>query len=223
MEHGQMTREVHYDVLRILACLMIVAMHAPLPGSEADGVFLSALSFLTALGIGLFFMVSGALLLPVKTGGGTFFKRRFLKVVIPTLVWTLFYIVCNAWLKGEPVTLRSLLSIPFSAQGNPVLWFIYTLCGLYMLAPIMSHWLRAASRRGVEFYLGLWVLSLCYPLLKYAINIDTFDTGILYYFSGYAGYFLLGYYLKTYPQRLSFRWLLPALVVVLAVPIVCKL
>ena len=28
-------------------------------------------------------------------------------------------------------------------------------------------------------------------------------TGILYYFGGYAGYFLLGYYLKKYPDSLS--------------------
>ena len=133
----------HLDLLRLLACLMIVAMHAPLPGSEGDGVFLSALSYLSAPGVGLFFMVSGALLLPVKTSTKAFLKRRFVKIAIPTAAWTLFFMACNILLRGEPLTLRSLLSIPFSAQGTPVLWFIYTLSGLYLLAPILSRWLLA--------------------------------------------------------------------------------
>ena len=212
-----------FDLLRLLACLMIVAMHSPLPGCGGDGLFLSALSYLTAPGVGLFFMVSGDLLLPVNMDTATFLRKRFAKIAIPTLVWTLFYIGCNAWFKGESVTLRTLLSIPFSAQGTSVFWFIYTLLGLYLLAPVVSHWLRAASRREVEFYLALWGISLCYPLLRFTVDVNTSHTGILYYFSGYAGYFLLGYYLRTYPERLSCKWLLPATGVALATPIVCKL
>lgn len=35
-----MNRAVQYDLIRIFVCLQIVMMHAPLPGSEADGLFL---------------------------------------------------------------------------------------------------------------------------------------------------------------------------------------
>lgn len=213
----------HFDLLRLLACLMIVAMHAPLPGSEGDGLFLSALSYLTAPGIGLFFMVSGALLLPVKTGTKAFLKRRFVKIAIPTAAWTLFYMACNTLLRGEPLTLRSLLSIPFSAQGTPVLWFIYTLLGLYLLVPILSRWLQAASRSELEFYLCLWGVTLCYPLLKLIVDINTSGTGILYYFTGYVGYFLLGYYLKTYPERITLKKVVPVMAIALAVPVACRL
>ena len=148
-----MKRIFQYDILRILACLMIVAMHSPMSGNECDGIFLSSLSYLTAPGIGLFFMVSGALLLPVKENTRLFIKKRFTKIAIPTFLWTVFYLCCNVWLKNEPLTLRAVLSIPFSAQGNPVLWFIYTLLGLYLLAPILSRWLAICSRRELEFYL----------------------------------------------------------------------
>lgn len=57
------------DIIRVLACLMVVAMHSPMPGEQANGTFLASLSYLTAPCIGLFFMVSGALLLPVNRGG----------------------------------------------------------------------------------------------------------------------------------------------------------
>ncbi len=216
-------RVLSYDCLRILACVMIVCMHSPLPGNEGNGLFLSSLSYMTAPSIGLFFMVSGALLLPIKMGTSSFLKRRFMKVAIPAAVWTLFYLVCNAWLRDETFTLRSLLSLPFSAQGNPVLWFIYTLLGLYLLVPVLSRWLENCSRRELEFYICLWGISLCYPLLQLAVDINTSNTGILYYFTGYVGYFIMGYYCRTYPERLSFQWLLPAMMVVVAVPAIFKL
>jgi surface polysaccharide O-acyltransferase-like enzyme len=202
---------------------MIVAMHSPISSSESDGIFLSSLSYLTAPGIGLFFMVSGALLLSVTGSTRMFIKKRFTKIAIPTIIWTLFYLCCNVWLKDEALTLRAVLSIPFSAQGNPVLWFIYTLLGLYLLAPILSRWLAVAGRKELEFYLCLWFISLCYPILSLLADVNTSITGILYYYSGYLGYFLFGYYCRTYPDRLSFRWLLPAMIIVIAIPVACKL
>lgn len=213
----------HYplDYLRVLACLMVVFMHAPLPNEHANGLFLSTLSYFTAPCIGLFFMVSGSLLLPIKTDALSFIKKRLSKVVIPTLFWSAFYIIANI-IKGDEVPLMKVWSILFSAQGNPVLWFMYTLIGLYLLAPILSRWLQAASQKELELYLGIWGISLCYPILAPFIELNTGNTGILYYFTGYAGYFVLGYYLKQYPQRLPWKVLLPALLVSIIAPVWCK-
>lgn len=55
-----MTRDISLDIIRVIAICMIVFMHSPIPGS-APGFILSGLSYITAAGIGLFFMVSGAL------------------------------------------------------------------------------------------------------------------------------------------------------------------
>lgn len=167
-------------------------------------------------------MVSGALLLPVKLNTRSFLWKRFVKIALPTMFWTLFYLCCNVWMKDGNITWRNILSVPFSAQGNPVLWFIYTLFGLYLLAPILSRWLAVSSRKELEFYLCLWAVSLFYPILRLFVDINSSNTGILYYFSGYVGYFLLGYYLKTYPERVSYRWLLPVLLLSMLIPAVCK-
>ena len=100
---------------------------------------------------------------------------------------------------------------------------MYTLIGLYLLAPVLSRWLESASRRELEFYLCLWVLTLCYPLLSLLVEVNSSDTGMLFYFQGYAGYFLIGYYLKKYSDALSLRVMaLPTLIAVVA-PIACKL
>lgn len=218
-----MSRIINFDILRIIACILIIAMHSPLSSENANGLFLSSLSYISASGIGLFFMISGALLLPMKVDIKDFFKKRFSKVAVPAIIWSLFYICANAILLNKPIDIKALLSLPFSTQGTSVFWFIYTLLGLYLLAPILSRWLQAASRQELEFYLVLWGISLCYPFLKYVVDINTSNTGILYYFSGYVGYFVLGYYLKTYSDRISRKLLIPALVLAIVVPVICKL
>lgn len=210
-------RDTSLDIIRLLACFMVVVMHSPLPSANADGQFLVALSYFTAPCIGLFFMVSGALLLPVKTDYFTFLRRRFGKVAVPTVVWSLIYIALQLYYsKSEINVLQAVASIPFSAQGEGVLWFMYTLCGLYLFAPILSGWLERATKREVEFVLLLWAVTLCYPLLRLWFSVNDSDTGPLYYFSGYAGYFLLGYYLRRYPGSIS-AWLSGGLALVGAI------
>lgn len=143
------------DILRILAIAMIVLMHSPLPDGGAPGWLLSGISYLTVSSIGLFFMVSGALLLRNNLTQGDFLKRRFSKVLWPTLVWTIFYLALKFYDAHHTASevIREVLSIPFAAQGHGVLWFMYTLAGLYLLTPILSRWLHQASRNGMSAFL----------------------------------------------------------------------
>ncbi|MBO5628202.1 MAG: acyltransferase family protein [Aeriscardovia sp.] len=218
-------RILYLDIIRIIACIMIIAMHAPIPNTGLSSYVLSTDSLLTVPGIGLFIMVSGALLLPVNMPTEQFLKKRFAKIVFPTVLWTLFYYMIAPY--TDTVTqgfgIKSFLSIPFSSQFNGVLWFMYMLAGLYLLAPILSAWLRQASRREVRFYLFLWGITLCYPIIRSYIGVNESHTGILYYFGGYAGYFLLGYYLKTYVDRIAFWKCLLLMVLPISIAVVIKI
>lgn len=198
-------RIAYLDVIRIVACCMIVLMHSPHPHAGNSGFVVVPLSFITAAGIGLFYMVSGALLLPNSEPPLQFIRKRLSKVVWPTLFWSLFYLGVQLF-QGD-LTLSQLLktlpSIPFSMQGHGILWFMYVLIGLYLLTPILSSFLRQASKEEIRFYLILWGITLVYPFLKSIVDINETSTGILYYFSGYVGYYVLGYYLKTYEPKIS--------------------
>lgn len=197
-------RIVYLDGLRILACLMIVLMHAPHPDAGNPGILLTPISFLTASGIGLFFMVSGALLLPVSSDTSSFLKRRLGKIVGPLLFWTFFYMIANL-LTGKMSVYdigHAALSVLFSTQGHGVLWFLYTLAGLYLVAPVISPFLKKASERELRFYLILWLVAMCFPLLSQILEVNRSTTGLLYYFTGYLGYFVLGYYMHKYRPQL---------------------
>lgn len=200
-----MKRDLAIDCLRILACFLVVLIHSPLESENSNGMFLTMVSYAAAPSIGILFMVSGALLLPVKGDYFSFLKRRFSKIVCPTIFWTIIYLSLKSIKYGGDYTwyLRSLASVPFSVQGNGVLWFMYTLTGLYLIAPILSAWIKCAKKSEIELVLAFWGITLCYPIISTYIIVDTTIFGSLYYFTGYAGYFLLGYYLNTYWKEIS--------------------
>lgn len=219
-------RLYYLDAVRVLACVMVVFAHAPGPfkGAVESEIFQNIINFMTAPCIGLFFMVSGALVLPVKCTTIGFLKHRLTKIVWPTLSWTVFYMIANYYLYGGCDELIScILSIPFSPQGSGVLWFMYTLVGLYLVAPIISPWLVSVSKRTIELYLILWAISICFPLLESYVIVRTDTTGPLYYLSGYIGYFILGYYMNRWPSSIKWRYLVPMIAISLIVPIYCKL
>lgn len=224
------SRNLSFDYIRIIACVMVVFMHAPVPKddfSAFDSYFLSTLSYITSPCIGLFFMISGALTLNEKVDDlKKFIFKRFSRIVIPTLVWTGIYICYNSITLGTALSdiLISICSIPFGAQGNGVLWYIYVLVGLYFLIPILSKWIQAAPTSQIGFYLVLWGITLLYPYLELFITINTSDTGILYYFSGYVGYFILGYFLAHKLKRaICWRTIIISMAVCLLMPIPVKL
>lgn len=58
-------RVLYLDILRVLACVMVIMMHAPMSSANANGLFTVTLTYFTMPCIGLFFAVSGALLMPI--------------------------------------------------------------------------------------------------------------------------------------------------------------
>lgn len=221
----------YLDVIRTLACIMVIVMHSPITNTNAESSsLLGMVSYLTTPCIGLFFMVSGALLLPVKTDSRTFLTKRLSKVLYPTLFWSLFYIICNLLTGKIDIygLFKSLLGLPFAAQGHGVLWFMYTLIGLYLLAPILSAWIEKTDIRMIKLYLVLWGITLCFPFVRLFFEIPQGEGNILFYFSGYAGYFLLGYYLNENIKKTRYSYqkyyLLWAVgfAITFLPPIVCK-
>lgn len=181
-------RDYSLDIIRLIACIMIVLMHSPMPGMNTSGMVLCSVSYLTAPGIGLFFMVSGALLLKRNTERQfetrVFLRRRFSKILIPLLFWSFVgWALDQCDMKNEELN---------------ILWFMYCLAGMYLLTPVLSRWLSLASVKEMEFYLLLWLITLCVPFAKLFFPINESDTSWLYYFHGYVGYYVLGYFLQNH-------------------------
>lgn len=180
----------------------------------------------------LFVMLTGMLLLPVREETGPFYKKRMMRVLVPFVVWSFLYTIFP-WLTGlvgldssiltrmfayageSPSqrlgdSLHNLCMIPFNFHTYTVhLWYIYMLLGLYLYLPFFSAWVKQASKKQIRIFLGLWCITLFLPYCREFLSENLGGTcawndfGILYYFSGFCGYLLLGSYLKDTGNRLS--------------------
>lgn len=106
----------------------------------------------------------------------------------------------------------------FNFDTTP-LWYLYMLLGLYLIMPLIGSWLREASKKDIRNFLGVWFITLFLPYVKlfapaigYTGNYGNMDIlgacdwnafSTFYYVSGFIGYLVLAYYLKTYPLQWS--------------------
>lgn len=214
------------DLLRVVACYLVIQQHTSEfyyigeQGSVVAGNNTFWIGIITSLcrsSVPLFVMLSGFLLLPMQGGISDFFRKRFTRIVYPFVAWCILYAGYFVLTRGESVgdMFVHILHIPvnFGCEVGH-LWYIYMLIGLYLVTPIISPWLERASKRELEGYLGLWVLTTFLPYIHTVypeVLGEAFwnDTPLLYYFTGFIGYFILGYYLKRYGYpSVALSWIL---------------
>ncbi len=209
-------RVVYIDIIRLLACFFVILTHSAMPSVDgSDGFIKAGISFVSIPFTDLFFAVSGALLLPTHGTMKEFYKKRFLKLLPPVVIWSVVTLLVRAIIGKITINeaLFSFIKMPFEPVIG-VYWFIYVIIGLYLLAPIISPWIQKASKKQIEFFLFLWAINLILPYLNaltpplLQIGLDS-HSWMMSYFGGYIGYFLLGYYLHQYPIIIgkNVRWL----------------
>jgi surface polysaccharide O-acyltransferase-like enzyme len=205
------------DTLRAMAMLGVIIIHVSSPlvkmaygknrsywwiGNVTD----SAVRF----AVPLFLMLSGATLLVKEYKLGEFYKKRFLRVLVPFLFWIIVYWIYR-WLmllpKEQPKELHSILQWAinlFLKEGiSKHFWYIYMIVFIYLFVPFMGKGLRRLSNNTILYLLAGWAI-LTFILKSTPLNIYNWSgeyfSKLLGYFL-YTGYLVLGYYLS----RLTFN------------------
>ena len=229
------------DLLRILACVLVVFAHCCDSFTAAfdsdKSLFLTGASLgsLTRPSVPLFVIMSAFLLLPVGEGVslGEFYKKRIGRILPPLIFWSIalpiaFYLYygCLNPMSTNPMVDTSvytpdtlikriwLMVFNFNFDTVP-LWYLYMLVGLYLIMPMLSAWLRSASRKDILLVLKIWGFTLLIPYIKMAVphvgytgnfgSMEIFGAcdwnvyGTFYYLSGFIGYMILAYYVKRWP------------------------
>ncbi|MBE6316142.1 MAG: acyltransferase [Bacteroidales bacterium] len=194
-------RTPYLDILRVLACLLVILIHTPIRQYDTfyntPSLAGALYTVLVAVNCNLFFMITGALLLPVKMTGRRFVKRRLAVVLPPLVVWTVVYLLEHALLLHN-FTPRLLTSILFHPVEG-LLWYVYVLAVIYVTLPLVSRCIDAIGKRGVEVILVLWVLSSYIPY-QHGVFMEAsqWSHNMFGAFANYYGYVLLGYYMHRY-------------------------
>ncbi|MCX4288624.1 MAG: acyltransferase family protein [Duncaniella sp.] len=164
-------RIIFLDYLRVIACFMVVMVHAcefyycneagAILANDTDRLWVSLIDGAFRQSVPLFVMASSFLLVPLTTGATTFFKRRFSRVLVPFIVWSLLYAVVpvlTGSISGD--IWQRVTTILYTANiDSGHLWFIYMLIGVYLVMPVISPWINQVSKRGEEMFLAIWFLS----------------------------------------------------------------
>ncbi len=174
----------------------------------------------------LFAMMTGVLLLPVSSGDVvSFYKKRIPRVLFPLLIWSTLYnlfplaagfmgadeallgryfpAVADSGSFAVTDVVKNIVTTPLGfSLYNVHMWYIYMLIGLYLFMPFFFSWLGSADNRTIRIYLAIWGVTLFLPYVYQLFSpfllgrCDWNDFGTLYYFAGFSGYMVLGYYLR---------------------------
>lgn len=217
-------RVVFVDYIRVVACFLVMLVHASENFYAADASGLAGNVSLLAnesnrfwvafydgfcgrISVPLFMIVSAFLLVPMKSGVtmGDFYKRRFKRIIPPMVIFMLLYTFLPlAWggMSWEQ-SLSDLKMLPLnfpSMAGH--LWFMYPLISLYLIIPVVSPWLERASAKEELTFLGLFGISTFIPWIHRFISPEIwgecFWNGftMLWYCSGYLGYLVMAHYIR---------------------------
>jgi len=195
------------DALRVFAIASVVAVHVSADiiteWSSMPRSWWWAANFYDSLARGavpIFVMLSGALLLPQVESYRDFFGKRFQRIFIPFVAWTVFYLFWRKYFYEPHMGIQEAVKRVTNGEVHFHLWFLYMITGLYLITPFLRIFTAHASRQDLLFFLGLCFFIA--SLVPFWGRLDDlfFHTGIRFHIpveaaQGFIGYFLLGFFL----------------------------
>lgn len=202
-------------IIRVVAILLVIFVHvAAEPAllqqqfSTVDPTHWWTANFydsLARVGVPLFVLSSGALLLSPdkKESIRVFFKKRFVRIVLPLLFWSGVYFAYRVFVNHEALGVSDMWQSLFGGTQYFHFWFLYMLIGLYLVTPILRLITANAERRTLTYLLALWFLGTAIVPLVGLFGISYISPN-LFVILGWVGYFVLGAYLENARLR---NWL----------------
>lgn len=205
------------DYIRVFGTLTVICQHVahratlfetPDP-SSANWWSIMSIEAACRWAVPVFVMLSGALLLDPgrRETPLEFYRRRFWRIGIPLVFWSLFYTlpraVANGFSSDVLVDIGARL-----AHGRPAyhMYFLFVIAGLYMLTPYLRIVIQGLSRAELRTaWIALLLLAWAAGLLNVVYG---HELTVLTEFIPYLGYYLAGYELRN--ARLSRRGMLLA-------------
>ena len=226
-----MRRVLKYDVIRIVAILMVLMIHCTTAlvietPDHGSFTFLLAniINGLGRAGVPMFLMLTGALLLnEEKTfDAKKFYKGAFLKIVFLLVFWVLVYASWRALLLpslGIETTYPTVTFVEYilTLHGYyPSLWYMYMLVGVYLAIPFLRLFVKKENK---NYILGFILLALAAQFLTQTLGVFTENAEYitipdyvgkfhLEYATGFLPYVLIGWYLTNFPPKKTSRMLL---------------
>lgn len=201
-KNGSRKRVMYFDLLSIIACFGVVALHCnggahawqPTPVWAQE----LAVEVLFFWAVPVFFMLSGAKTMEYRARRTTreFLVHRMTRLFVPFIAWSAIIFFLRNRTLDVPLFLVQLKD----GSIETVYWFFYTMFGVTLSMPVLS---ALAEHKRVMWYLvGVVIVlqTICAPLCV-LLDIRWNTSFSLPVASGYVMYVVLGYLLATDEER----------------------
>lgn len=186
--------DVSLDALRIVATLMVLLIH--ISGKGFAGIHLphwwaiNVWESVSRVCVPLFFMITGALLLPRNHSVSSVLKRAW-RMLYVLVVWSLIFFVYLYFRQGTAPLDTWLDAI---ARG-PVIghfWYLYTLIPAYFIVPVLAAFHRNTALPMQVMVLAVWLVGASViPFSDRVLNSSRMGLDI-HFFYIYPAYMLAG-------------------------------
>ena len=156
-------KTAYLDFLRVAACIMVICGHVTafcfdeVPVGSFTFAVLDAFDCFSVLGVPLFVMISGALMLAedYQADFKKLYVRKIGRLVVLYFFWLLIYNIRN-YIDGDLKSLREIILRTLMGKGMYHLWFLPMMAALYLVTPFIRGFAR--DLRKCLWFLGLYVL-----------------------------------------------------------------
>ena len=206
---AQNNRIQYVDVLRVIAAFAVVVIHVCdrfFSETDLTGLDWNVMNFydsLSRFAVPVFVMISGALFLNPdrELSIKKLYSKNILRIVTAFVFWSAIYAFVTAEGTGERVNAF--------LKGPTHFWYVFVVVGLYICTPILRE-IAKDDKLLRYFLIAAFVTAVLIPCVLEVVSFEPLDyvykKAQLKLFSGYSGYFLLGYYLSK--LRLKKRYML---------------
>lgn len=193
------SRNHGFDVVRAIATVLIIVTHSTsILGFDNPDNFLNGLVYskTTFFGLGLFTMLSGALQVKEKYSVSEFYKKRFVRILVPFVFWaTIAYAISSVLGKYDNIhSVRDAVVNYIPAlllhKINVAYWYIYLILLLYVMTPLFAV-VFGRNRKLLAIVLLIWLAVETFLTVKGLVGVVVFYTGL----------YLLGFFIDNLVRR----------------------
>ncbi|MCY9589276.1 acyltransferase [Paenibacillus chitinolyticus] len=212
------------DIVRAVAIMAVVLIHStteaavypwegqvvPDEGSLSQ-IILFTLNRACQFAVPVFILISGLVLFYRYSGSWSvktavqFYKRRLWSVVVPYLIWSLFYYIYNPWISGQPVELdaREFLGDIQWADTGYHLYFMIIILQFYVVFPVLMFLAKYKWFRVSMVPLGILIQLGFYSYNHWVERIDHYPSLAPTYFSFFLTGGFIGLYYDFFRQKMK--------------------
>lgn len=179
----------YYDTLKLIGIICIISLHIFQLWRGGEQILhfdFYALAEFVRMGVPIFLMISGALLLGRDIEIRDFYERKLVRICLPFIFFLILHLI---------------IIRPDSFNVFAYNWYFWMILGVYFSIPIINKFVLHSSFEEIRYILILIVATSIIYQLFYYFGIETFLN--LNFFMGPFSYLILGYYFSRREFRIS--------------------